>query len=260
MDKELCLILIVGKPNGLECLTSASAAPQPRPLEHRLAAAWAAEPGVRATMMILAAQLLGVMFFGRLASAAETHFEVVRVTGTLSMRLDFEKTGYPVELQVSWSSPKNVKEDGRLSLKKVRQFGVDTADQFDLGFRPSLESRYFELPGRSVLFIRQHGVGSPGGDTIHAFSSIAGTVHRVSLIDERTARPLIFTEHYSAGSPAALRILEDGKRLRTLVSPDSFEGNPIRQIDDYSWDGSAYRRTKTMQCREPDCPEFAEAP
>jgi|SRR3990172_9102964 len=169
------------------------------------------------------------------------------------LSLDLSKNGKNEDYLMYWDGADKMDEKGRLHLRKARQFGVDTVDDFDIGFRPNVEAFLFELPKRNVLVIHQFGLGPPGGDTYHAFSSMNGELYRVPFIDENMAIPIVFTEHYSLGNPAAIRFLENGAKIRTLVSTGK---GMERRVTEYAWDGSSYRKQKSLTCNDPDCPDL----
>jgi hypothetical protein len=173
------------------------------------------------------------------------------------LSLDLEKTGNKTTFILRWSGTRKSNPPiGHLYLERARKVPVTVIDSFDLGYIPSPETITLELPKRNVLLVIARGTNPTAGQVFHAFSSSGGLLYRVQLIDGETSEPLVFAEHYSAGSPSLIKFMDSGRTVRTLttVDPETL----TRRITDYSWDGVGYRRSTSFECVGDKCPAMKD--
>ena len=173
-----------------------------------------------------------------------------------NLSLDLEKSGHKLDYKLSWDGKDAdiIDPRGHLHLRRSGQSAADTGDDFDLGVFPRAIATYYELPGRNIVVIQQTGLGAPAGDQFHVFSSANGILYRVQFLDGGKSEPIIFGEHYSAGSPAAISFLKGGAIIKTL-NAWPLEDNAIH-FKEYEWDGANYKLKKASICAYNHCPDI----
>ncbi|MDE2290539.1 MAG: hypothetical protein KGL53_00545 [Elusimicrobia bacterium] len=171
--------------------------------------------------------------------------------------LDLEKIGQPREYRLYYDGKGGYRgaERGHLHLTAVRRSKSGARDDFDLEVFPYAETAVLELPKRNVLIVKQTGLGVPAGDQFNLFSSANGRLYRVQFLDGPRSEPIIFGEHYSAGSPAKISFLDGGRVIKTINAWPL--GDKIH-FKRYEWDGANFRLTTSFDCKLGKCPDVTK--